>query len=351
MLVPMWTPVLLLLGFSVTCVLLARTDQTRDWSNYAGSAAVALSLALLLLWGPRWLIAPVRGPKETPDELRQAADLENKNRATLAQIIAGAVLLGGLYFTWQGAQASWGGVRAALHRLELDRDTQVAERFTRAIEHVGSDKLEVRLGGIYALERIAQDSQKDHWTVMEVLTAYIRERAAWSDDREIPSHSEPLATDIQAVLTVLARRTHDWDKGRSLDLQRTDLRRVHLDGAHLEGANLFAARLDGAMLREAYLEGAHLSAARLQGARLAQAHLERANLMSAHLDPTNLEEAHLEGAWLTGASLKGADLRGADLRGVDLRLTRGLTREQIESAITDETTIRPDYLKEGQEEE
>ena len=33
------------------------------------------------------------------------------------------------------------------------------------------------IGGIYALERIARDSAKDHPTVMEVLTAFIREHS------------------------------------------------------------------------------------------------------------------------------------------------------------------------------
>ena len=35
----------------------------------------------------------------------------------------------------------------------------------------------IRLGGIYALERIARDSEKDHGPIMEVLTAYVREKA------------------------------------------------------------------------------------------------------------------------------------------------------------------------------
>ena len=35
----------------------------------------------------------------------------------------------------------------------------------------------MRIGGIYALERIARDSAKDHPTVMEVLTAFIREHS------------------------------------------------------------------------------------------------------------------------------------------------------------------------------
>jgi len=32
----------------------------------------------------------------------------------------------------------------------------------------------VRLGGIYALERIANESEQDHWPIMEVLCTYVR---------------------------------------------------------------------------------------------------------------------------------------------------------------------------------
>ena len=58
---------------------------------------------------------------------------------------------------------------------ELTEQGQVTDRYTKAIEQLGSDKLAVRIGGIYALERIARDSARDHPAVMEVLTAFIRE--------------------------------------------------------------------------------------------------------------------------------------------------------------------------------
>ena len=58
-----------------------------------------------------------------------------------------------------------------------DEQGQVTDRYTKAIEQLGSDKLDVRIGGIYALERIARDSARDHPTVMEVLTAFIREHS------------------------------------------------------------------------------------------------------------------------------------------------------------------------------
>ena len=48
----------------------------------------------------------------------------------------------------------------------------MADRCTKAIEQLGPGELEVRLGGIYAPERIACDSPRDHPTVLEVLAAF-----------------------------------------------------------------------------------------------------------------------------------------------------------------------------------
>jgi len=45
-----------------------------------------------------------------------------------------------------------------MRTFELTEQGQVTDRYTKAIEQLGSDKLDVRIGGIYALERIARDS-------------------------------------------------------------------------------------------------------------------------------------------------------------------------------------------------
>ena len=80
--------------------------------------------------------------------------------------------------------------------------------------------------------------------------------------------------------------------------------------------------------------------ASLVGPRLSGADLTRAGLSGADLSLANLSGANLSGANLPGANLSGANLSGA----------KGLTHEQIEIAITDESTMLPDYLKEGGEE-
>jgi hypothetical protein len=61
--------------------------------------------------------------------------------------------------------------------LQVNREGQITERFTQAIDQLGAtdDKgnklFEIRLGGIYALERIARESEEDYWPIMEILTA------------------------------------------------------------------------------------------------------------------------------------------------------------------------------------
>ena len=38
--------------------------------------------------------------------------------------------------------------------------------------------MEIRLGGIYALERISMESEDYYWPIMEILTAYVRKNSS-----------------------------------------------------------------------------------------------------------------------------------------------------------------------------
>jgi hypothetical protein len=132
--------------------------------------------------------------------------------------------------------------------LEVTRQGQITDRFTKAIGQLGDDKLDVRLGGIYALERIARESAEDHGPIMEVLTAYLRAHSRWepprTDGREpadgLPPMSDVdarprLRADLQAIATVLGRRPEErrWREQSPLDLGEVDLRGADLRGAQL----------------------------------------------------------------------------------------------------------------------
>jgi hypothetical protein len=192
---------------------------------------------------------------------------------------------------------------------ELTEQGQVTDRYTKAIEQLGSEKLDVRIGGIYALERVARDSARDHPTVMEVLTAFIREHSQeqWPPSDHPVSRGQERSTrpDVQAALTVVARRDPAPDFG-SIDLTGAVLRRADLVGANLtgplvrgtihSGAKAVAADLDGKVRFGAKLAGADLSDANLTGALLTCANLSGANLAGAHLRGADLSDVDLSDA-------------------------------------------------------
>jgi hypothetical protein len=272
------------------------------------------------------------------------------------------------FFTYRQVQTS-------RRQLEIAQHGQVTERFTRAIDQLGATdeagkpKIDVVLGGIYALERIARDSKDDHPQVVEVLTAYVREHTRDRDPppaattsgeqregNEAATPDEPprLATDVQAVMDVLARRDTSQDrKQHRLNLSDTGLtalrlypaqggylERVNLRRAHLEGAQLSATKLKDAILTNAHLERAHLEWADLREVDLRRAHLQGAHLEGADLEGADLRGAHLGGAHLDGADLEGADLRWVLLVGADLSEAH-LEGARLERALYDGDTEWP----------
>jgi hypothetical protein len=230
---------------------------------------VVVFVAVLAIWKiPQWQAARWEG---RINEAKEIAKLENDARTTLVQAIGGAVLFIGLWFTWRNMKLAEKNLQVtqqtALRTFESTREGQITDRFTKAITQLGEaepEKLAIRLGGIYALERIAKDSERDHWPIMEILTAYVREHAPWKEEEQrsqetiAPSEMQPTqsnqsppkpATDIQAILTVLGQRTRTYRKGEDqrINLVSTDLRGAKLQDAHLEGASLMGAHLEGAI--------------------------------------------------------------------------------------------------------
>lgn len=303
-----------------------------------------LLVALVTVVAPRYLLN-WDGPA-TPASER--AKVTNDIRATLLQGLAGVALLVGAFFTWR--------------QLQISRQGQITQRFTAAVEQLGSPSPEVRLGAVLALERIAHDSPDDRVTIAEVLCAFLKHTGTAAPFRERPvprdeAHKGELAlsyggegpmsarsVDRQAAMTVLGRRPRA-PYHHELSLSWTDLRQVRLHFAvladvDLHYSDLAIAGLRGADLRRADLTGTWLAGANLIDADLHQADLRSAILWHARLDGADLRATDLTGADLTGAVLKGTRLEQADLRGTDLTGTdpaaAGLT-----GAVADATTVWP----------
>jgi len=177
----------------------------------------------------------------------------------------------------------------------------------------------VRIGGIYALERIARDSARDHPTVMEVLTAFVREHSPLVQ-ADVDTSALSTRSDVQAAVTVIGRRDRRYDHQpvnlMAVALVSADLAEADLTGAILAGADLTGANLIGANLTRADLTGVDLSDTDLSGANLTAAVLARADLIGTGLTDANLLRADLRDANLTGTNLSRAVFTDADLTSV-----------------------------------
>jgi uncharacterized protein YjbI with pentapeptide repeats len=367
-----------------------------------------LSLGLIAFFklGHEIAFAPTTAP--APSVGTAVSRSDGAGSLTIFFTVLGA-LIGGPLLIWRVITAHI-QAQAARHQADTGREAHYTTLFTKAVEQLGATRdesdgagqtvtrpnLEVRLGAIYALDRVARDSERDHWPIMQVLCAYVRSPqncgAPAPPPEGIKSHSEKFRTwlnsiepprvDVQAALTVIGeraegRRELEARRRLQLDLRHANLQgavlgsryfedaiferahldgasftRAHLDGAsfqkaHLAGASFEGARLDGTLFLGAHLAGASFYVAHLDAASFGGADLDGASFDAAHLDAASFHEAHLAGASFHGAHLDrtfflGAHLDGASFFNVDLSKARSLDPAMLASAFGDASTRLPD---------
>lgn len=169
---------------------------------------------------------------------------------TAAQALGGMALLVGLYFTYRTVQASRATLSLAVDKQDLDRMGQVAERFTKSLEQLGSTSEGVRTGALYALERLARDHDDYYHQVIEVICAFIRRRSLDEDSTIVDSQRVPATKkatiDLETAMLILQRRRKRLGDGEQ---QGLDLRGANACGLKLEGGDFQHADFSGANLQ------------------------------------------------------------------------------------------------------
>ncbi|WP_328584341.1 pentapeptide repeat-containing protein [Streptomyces sp. NBC_00370] len=329
--------------------------------GWRAALASLIGIAGLVALGALFVVVPgvvvdhdLAGVAVAPqDRLSAVSDV----RTTLLQVVGGLVVLFGAYATWRQLRVSQEGLRAA----QLG---YVTDRFSRAVDQLGSDKPDVRIGGLHALWQIGEQSARDRDAVLSIQAAYLRTHLPWTSTGPGSAANvsindvaplETRAADAQVALTALGvlcqhPRDNPWLNLSSTDLRRADcdglwLPEINFDRSCLEAAGFYHANLTQSSLVSANLRHANFTTAILRRARCVLADLRGAKLVSADLrdtdfTETNLREANLRKADARGAVFRNADLRMADLRGTDLT-TADLLRVRLTDALASEHTRWP----------
>ena len=368
------------------------------WHGLRGQWAPSILVILLLIQAPYWRRVLTDRSRRSPDaDSENAVERVNMFMLLLAIAaigIAAYVVLYHLPESIVGGQdltprersnaltqerrtllATLGAVGAGVTliythlRHQLERDSNATGRYTEAVQQLGNEAMSIRLGGIYALTRVARDSPGDRQTVIEVLAAFVRDST-----RALPNG---VALDVSAALAELGKMSVSDDfyservnltsshlvEGNlesvkfptRVDLRHSDLSGTSLRNCTLEGAELRDATLSDTSFVDASMPRADLSdvtayRADFKGADLANATLARANLTEARLVGTHLTDANLERANLQGADMSGANLTGANLKGANL-LGANLSGSYLALAILTEATYTPNQFASAQDAE
>jgi uncharacterized protein YjbI with pentapeptide repeats len=332
-----------------------------------------IGYALLLWKGPWWL----DGAHIRQRDLQPADGVVITGFRTMLVALGAAVVAGlGLMYTHLNLQHTRDKDR---EQAELTREGQVTERYVEAIKLLGSNSETERLGGIYALERIMKDSEKDHWTVVEVLASFVRNRCERQDNTQVieidGDHgtltvSNSPSRDGVAAFEVLCRRPRR-DEAHRVDLRDVTLHEVHIEGGRMQNFDLSDADLRDATFIDCNLESARLSRAALENATFAECNLSKvtfdgASLRGARLHSTSLTKASFRAAQMNETHINQSSMKQTDLREAEitdslftdvsmhetrfegatflghtaLRNTSGLTGEQLSpAAVAPETEL------------
>lgn len=215
------------------------------------------------------------------------------------------------------------GTPLALIRVwTTERQTKTAEQnhfneiLSKAVENLGAEKtvtrdgvmktvpsLEVRNGGILALERLARENLDFHIEIMEILTAYIRhnvqsyvQHKSQQDNAIRPRDDLVIAFDVLSRRTC-AQRAFEQSAQYQLQLNDTSFRRLILADYDFSGIDFSGSDFTHAYLRDLNLE---------------KSRLNRCNFNNARLREVNLNFVDYSGANFSGALFNSMSLSLGD---------------------------------------
>ena len=271
-------------------------------------------------------------------------------------VIAGLVALP--LAVWRGVVADKQSTAAqrqaetALEQTAIAQRSLLNERYQQGAHMLGDAVLSVRLGGIYALERLAAEHPEEyHVRIMKLLCAFVRHPTGDEDyEKKLAERRANPKTfylhreDVEAAMEVIGSRSE-----AQVWIERTQNQdfRLNLIGADLSHAQIGEANLSGAMLHAADLSHTNIFSVDLSNAILDGTDMRRARLVDIEFTGARASSADLSGAMVdqNGKPLFGLDhanLSGAELLHVDLagKIVQGTSLVDVRIGASDLSDAR-----------
>ena len=240
----------------------------------------------------------------------------------LGALVAAATLFFTLIKTWINERTT-----------TAEEEGLITDRINAAVASLGAEKtikkgkdeqtvpnIEVRIGAILALERMAKKTADVHIQIMEILTAYIRENAPVTEEE----HDRKPRHDIQLAFTVIGRRPEESIALERINNFRLDLRKCDLTRIVIHGVNFDCARFDDSIFNSAILIVTSMQSS----------YLNRVSMRSAYLSNVNFNKVK----FFETVSLEFSCVRKCNLS------DSGISQDQINVVFGDGSVTLPDSI-------
>jgi uncharacterized protein YjbI with pentapeptide repeats len=308
---------------------------------------------------------------------RDRLKLVDDARKTLAQILGGLVVLVGLILTYYSYQLN-------VDKQDLDRERQMTDRFSKAIEHLADEKQSIRLGGLFELERISKDSPKDFSSAMEVISSFIREKSPFQkttydekkeneiiylnikyrkyQDLTEEEKNYVLPEEIKLALKIIGRREiksetdHKVLNLRGININKADLSNlefsdVDFSGSNLYGVNFRESKLLNANLSDSILYNCNFYKGKIFDSEITNSDLRQAKFLETEISNSDLSYSDCTLTEFIGTVFKQLEFFDSnfyltDFSRADLHelIIRENGEKQFQNSIFDENTKFPDRL-------
>ncbi|MDR0928977.1 MAG: pentapeptide repeat-containing protein [Oscillospiraceae bacterium] len=228
-------------------------------------------IGMLLVGALRLIVgAPISGEESAAEQLNS--------------IVTSAVTILGL--------ATAGGAAAVGYRRQRSHEvTARAERLQKAIEHLGSERIETQKGALYELKSLALDSKNDTVDVMDILRYFVLEKCSIIPRTQpVAGRFNKLPYEVKLAFEQMTEIVRKRGLNKQIDLSSIVLVGMNLQLMNFCWADFRRATLDGVLFIGAILTGANLRFTYLIGADLRFTDLRSADLQGAHLNNAKFNE-------------------------------------------------------------
>jgi len=191
----------------------------------------------------------------------------------IAQIIGGLAIILGLFISnWRA--------KSIEQNLRITEDGNITERFNQAITNLASNDLSIRLGGIYALQRIALKSDDDRSSIFEIFCSFIRQR-----NQNKQNQIAIIEFDTQVLLNLIFKNNQNIYEGLKADLSG-----IALDGANFSNAKLIFVDFSNSVLKNSNFQNANIVFTNFMNAKLSKSDFYKARFTNPLFENAILDD-------------------------------------------------------------